>query len=829
MWDLTLLGSFRLLREGNIVRGLKEEKLQSLLAFLSLRPGNPQSRGRMASLLWPNSSESQSRTNLRKALHTLHEYLPELADLLVLEGKTLAFAPDKANSVDVIRFRTAAQTNTLRSLRQAAKLYGGDFLPGLWDEWILAERELLNEEYLRVLEKIAELLENRGDLDEAIFYTRTLLAKDQLREKFWQRLIRLNGLTGDGAAVETTWKQCTKTIKRELGIEPSFITQQVYEESRLAVHGRIGSENYIIPPLRTVSNNSKTMKFPNRRYSETMLGYRDKDIFVGRKEELDFFRKWLLSENSTVLNIYGPGGVGKTTLLRAFEKIARGENWSVVQMEGSEFTDVSGKDIWLNRTGSVIFLDAFDEISNPFRWIQDKFLENLAVPFHIVIAGRHPLKTMLPLNSGWHRLLFSLPLTGFSTEVSWEYCKARGLKDSVISSRLIRAAAGSPLALSLAVDMVIQYGWDVPQSDGFTKNITQIPTWHVVVRSLVEELLRETDDPVLLRSLEAAAVVHQFDRDLLTALLGQEGKTLNLAGAFDKLASLSVVRPTAHGLSLHDEVRRLISDDLRWRSPRSYTELLLRAITYYRQLIYSGEPLERERLVAECLFLVNEGLLNSLFFEEKAAEQIYVTNGEPEDIQAAHDVWLRWYQRSLGEYPSPALELQLRRTLAHPSVRFRLARSYNREILGFAAVIPICRDCLDLLTFGSATASLVDTCFTSNDLDSLPLEAHETTLFHFRYVVEGDQWSETVRSLLLCDLIGLLINEGTYFVSTPFAYYKEVLDVLGFQRLDSARNWGNGNASPVEHYKLDLSRTGFDEWYKDLLHRWNAFETLPTV
>jgi hypothetical protein len=149
--------------------------------------------------------------------------------------------------------------------------------------------------------------------------------------------------------------------------------------------------------------------------------------------------------------------------------------------------------------------------------------------------------------------------------------------------------------------------------------------------------------------------------------------------------------------------------------------------------------------------------------------------------------------------------------------------------LGFAAVIPICRDCLDLLTFGSATASLVDTCFTSNDLDSLPLEAHETTLFHFRYVVEGDQWSETVRSLLLCDLIGLLINEGTYFVSTPFAYYKEVLDVLGFQRLDSARNWGNGNASPVEHYKLDLSRTGFDEWYKDLLHRWNAFETLPTV
>ena len=63
--SLRLLGDFRLLLDETPVMGMEGVRLQSLLAYLVLHQNIPQSRTRLVSLLWPDSTKAQAHTNLR--------------------------------------------------------------------------------------------------------------------------------------------------------------------------------------------------------------------------------------------------------------------------------------------------------------------------------------------------------------------------------------------------------------------------------------------------------------------------------------------------------------------------------------------------------------------------------------------------------------------------------------------------------------------------------------------------------------------------------------------------------------------------------------------
>ena len=79
--QIQLLGSFQLLFDGNPVKGLDSPRLQSFLSYLVINLDSPQSRQQMAFLFWPDSNESQARTNLRNMLFKLREAFPEVDEL----------------------------------------------------------------------------------------------------------------------------------------------------------------------------------------------------------------------------------------------------------------------------------------------------------------------------------------------------------------------------------------------------------------------------------------------------------------------------------------------------------------------------------------------------------------------------------------------------------------------------------------------------------------------------------------------------------------------------------------------------------------------------
>src|SRR3954465_11219425 len=300
-------------------------------------------------------------------------------------------------------------------------------------------------------------------------------------------------------------------------------------------------------------------------------------LFVGRTRDLDAFGEFLerpAGPEPQLLNVHGPGGVGKSALLAAFRRIAERAGRPVVTIDGRSvpaepeafLTAAAGRSTKalaaLNQRPPLLLVDAFEELEELTRWLQEEFLPNLDTEVRVVVAGRFPLG---PAWSDWQKIIRSIALRGLSGHAVKEDLERRGGVGRGLVQQVQSATGGLPLAVTLAADMVQQLG---------VKRVEAAPEWRLAVRSLVERLLTEVPDPDLREVLEAGSVVRQFDEATLAATLGRD----EISVAFDRLCRLSVVRPSEHGLMLHDDLRRMLAEDLRWRKPERFRDLRLAAL-----------------------------------------------------------------------------------------------------------------------------------------------------------------------------------------------------------------------------------------------------------
>jgi DNA-binding SARP family transcriptional activator len=234
--QVSLLGEFSLRQRGKSVP-LDTPRHQSLLAYLIIHAQRVHTRQQLAFQFWPDSSESQARTNLRKALYTLRRALPDADCFLAVDRRTVQWRQDAPCVVDVWDFEAAVtqsqQTNSpseqQKYLRQAINAYYGDFLPGSYDDWVMATREKLRQYYLTALEKLLFLHESRRQYPAAIGVARKLLREDPLHEAAYRRLMRLQSLDGNVAGALRTYHACSTLLQRELGVDSSPATQEAYE------------------------------------------------------------------------------------------------------------------------------------------------------------------------------------------------------------------------------------------------------------------------------------------------------------------------------------------------------------------------------------------------------------------------------------------------------------------------------------------------------------------------------------------------------------------------------------------------------------------------
>ncbi|MBN1660237.1 MAG: tetratricopeptide repeat protein [Anaerolineae bacterium] len=234
-----LLDHFRLLHDDVPLTGVDTPRLQSFLAYLLLHRAAPQARSHLSFLFWPDSTESQARTNLRKQLYHLRQALPDPDYFVHADSNTIHWHATDHFTLDVARLEQALNESEQAqksgdaeaqraALECAASLHAGDLLPNCYDDWVLAERERLRRRALYGLEQLAAILEEQHAYKEAARHVEHLLRLDPLHEQGYRQLMRLLALQGNRAAAIRTYHTCATRLHEELEVAPDAATQQLY-------------------------------------------------------------------------------------------------------------------------------------------------------------------------------------------------------------------------------------------------------------------------------------------------------------------------------------------------------------------------------------------------------------------------------------------------------------------------------------------------------------------------------------------------------------------------------------------------------------------------
>jgi DNA-binding SARP family transcriptional activator len=230
MLTIELLGGCRVSYRGGPLAGLRSPRVQALLAYLVLHRGTAVPRAHVAALFWPDTTDAQSRTNLRKLLSELRQALPDFDRFVSADGHTLRWRPDAPFALDVAAIEESASPHaSTEALDTAVSLYREGLLPGFYDEWVVAERERIRQLYLVLLERAVAEQEARRNYPSAIAHAQRLVAEDPLREESYRLLMRLHAVTGDRAGAVRAYHACAAALQRELNVAPGPSTREAYE------------------------------------------------------------------------------------------------------------------------------------------------------------------------------------------------------------------------------------------------------------------------------------------------------------------------------------------------------------------------------------------------------------------------------------------------------------------------------------------------------------------------------------------------------------------------------------------------------------------------
>ncbi|HMN30270.1 MAG TPA: BTAD domain-containing putative transcriptional regulator, partial [Caldilineaceae bacterium] len=326
MLHIYLFGSFRLSYGGEPLRFASLPRTLPLWAYLLLNP-NPVGRDQLAGLFWPEVSETEARSNLRRHLHDLRRALPSPPPdqpWLLTEQETIQWNLAAAAWLDVTVFEQSAAD--INRLAEAVMLYAGDLLPNVYEDWIFFHRERLRVRFFDVLVALMQQAHERRDFAQAIRYAQQILQHDPIREDVVRQLMTLRHLSGDRAGALREYQQFAQRLREELDVPPMLETSALYDsiaQQSMAVVARGDRQTPALPatpaipaPLGPVADSHAA---PNNLPAQLTT-------FIGREAELAAIQQWLLGpgETTRLLTLTGPGGSGKTRLaLEAGARLAR--------------------------------------------------------------------------------------------------------------------------------------------------------------------------------------------------------------------------------------------------------------------------------------------------------------------------------------------------------------------------------------------------------------------------------------------------------------------------------------------------------------------------
>jgi DNA-binding SARP family transcriptional activator len=241
-------GRFEVERDGKPVENWRRGKARTLLKFL-VTQRHPVPRDVLIELLWPQYDVEPARNSLRVTLHALRQALGSFSQGRGSEREYVDFVDgsfllnsDCRSWIDVEEFETHFEAavrlerqqcfvEAVRAYEQAEAIYRDDYLvEDLYEDWALARRERLKDQYLLLVTKLADYSLQHGDAFGCIVRCHKILQKDACREDAYFRLMRCYVDLGQRSQALHWYDICARTLRKELDISPSDTTNCLYAQ-----------------------------------------------------------------------------------------------------------------------------------------------------------------------------------------------------------------------------------------------------------------------------------------------------------------------------------------------------------------------------------------------------------------------------------------------------------------------------------------------------------------------------------------------------------------------------------------------------------------------
>jgi DNA-binding SARP family transcriptional activator len=222
-----LFGELRIAAEGQLLP-LPPYRTHRLLAALLLTP-RPQRRERLVGLLFPDMPEKTGRRRLSDLLWLLRRSLPQLP--LETSAQEVCL-PLESRWLDAEAFQQSAARETLDDWLAALALYRGDLLESVYDDWLLAEREMLYLQYLRLAHRSCDRLIQQGRFAEVLPLAEKMVQAEPYDEGALRTLMQAYRAVGRRGTALAAYERFVALVEDELGAEPEPASRTLAEAIR---------------------------------------------------------------------------------------------------------------------------------------------------------------------------------------------------------------------------------------------------------------------------------------------------------------------------------------------------------------------------------------------------------------------------------------------------------------------------------------------------------------------------------------------------------------------------------------------------------------------